>query len=371
MKMNEFKLERYFATYEFSARYLLSPSDCESLMMKELLDNADDDSLNLWHNLKLGYTDSMGHPVLRREIARLYDRIEEENVITAVPEEAIFMIMHTLLEAEDHVIIIDPVYQSLREIPATIGCTISHWPVRENNKRWCLDLDFLDKSITAETKLLVVNFPHNPTGYLPSLEQFNGLIEIARSHNLYLFSDEMYRLLEHEEQRRLPSAVDCYEKAIALFGLSKTFSLPGLRVGWLVTQEDNLLRDFSTLKDYTTICGSAPAEILAIMALRQKEAILAANKKRLRANLEAARDFFTGHDRFFTWFEPGGGSTAYLKLNPAINVVDFCSQLLEEKSIMIVPGEVFDHAGNYFRIGLGRDNFKEALSELGDYLRGL
>ncbi len=368
MKINEFKLERYFAIYEFSAKYLLSPSDCESLTMKELIDNADEESLELWYNLKLSYTESRGHPALREEIAKLYHEIEAGNVFTAVPEEAIFITMHALLEEDDHVIIVEPVYQSLKEIPASIGCSISRWRMEEKDNRWHLDLDSLEKNITAETKMLIVNFPHNPTGYLPNLEQFNRIIEIARRHDLYIFSDEMYWLLEHAKQRRLPSAVDCYEKAITLFGLSKTFSLPGLRMGWIVTREDALLQSLSTLKDYTTICGCAPGEILAIMALRQKESILAANQKRIRANLEAAREFFTGHDRLFTWLEPGGGSTAFIKLNPVISVVEFCKNLVEEKSIMIVPGEIFDYEGNYFRIGLGRDNFKEILSELEDYV---
>jgi len=368
MKIKPFKLERYFAIHEFSAKYLLSPSDCESLTMKELIDNADESSLEMWHNLKLGYTESMGHPVLRDEIARLYSTIEADNVITAVPEEAIFITMHALLEENDHVVIIDPVYQSLKEIPASIGCSITNWRMEEKESRWHLDLDLLEKSITPETKMLIVNFPHNPTGYLPSLEDFKRIIEIARRHDIYIFSDEMYWLLEHDEEMRLPPAVDSYEKAISLFGLSKTFSLPGLRMGWLATREDELLRKLSTLKDYTTICGSAPSEILAIMALRQREAILETNKKRIRDNLQAARTFFTRHDSLFTWLEPKGGSTAFLKLNPEIDVVEFCEKIVEEKSIMIVPGEIFDYKGNYFRIGLGRDNFKNILLELEDYL---
>lgn len=371
MKINPFKLERYFAIHEFSARYLLSPSDCESLTMKELLDNADEESLEMWRNLKLGYTESMGHPVLREEIARLYSSIEADNVITAVPEEAIFITMHALLEEGDHVVIIDPVYQSLKEIPDSIGCSITNWPVEEREGRWHLDLDSLEEGITPETKMLIVNFPHNPTGYLPSQEDFKRIIEIARRHDIYIFSDEMYWLLEHGEEMRLPPAVDCYEKAISLFGLSKTFSLPGLRMGWIATREDDLLRKLSTLKDYTTICGSAPAEILAIMAMRQKEAILETNRKRIHDNLQAAREFFTRHDGLFTWLEPKGGSTAFIKLNPETEVVEFCEKIVKEKSIMIVPGEIFDYEGNYFRIGLGRDNFKEILLELEEYVAEL
>ena len=367
MNINEFKLERYFAIHEFSAKYLLSPSDCESLTMQELIENADQESLDLWNNLKLGYTESKGDPLLREEIAKLYYHTSAEDVITIVPEEGIFLAMHALLEQGDHVIIINPAYQSLVEIPRAIGCSITSWQVEERNQKWHLDLDYLEKNINPDTKMIVLNFPHNPTGYLPTLEEFHRIIEIARQHDLYFFSDEMYWLLEHQGSSRLPAATDSYKKGISLFGLSKTFSLPGLRLGWLATREDELLKKISVLKDYTTICGSAPSEILAIMALRQKEDILKANKDRILENLAAARAFFTKRDNLFTWLEPRGGSTAFVRLNPKYDVEELCEKIVREKSIMIVPGGIFDYAGNYFRIGLGRNDFKTILHELEEY----
>ena len=177
MKINEFKLERYFAIHEFSAKFLLSPSDCESLTMKELVDKAEQDSLELWNNLKLGYTESKGHPILREEISKLYKNIKAHNVITAVPEEGIFITMNAVLEENDHVIIIDPVYQSLAEIPRSIGCSITSWRIEERDHQWYLDIGFLEKNINSKTKMLIMNFPHNPTGYLPPIEDFNKIIE--------------------------------------------------------------------------------------------------------------------------------------------------------------------------------------------------
>ena len=367
MKINEFKLERYFALYEFTAKYLLSPSDCESLTMGELLAKADPESLELWRDLKLGYTESRGHPILREEIAKLYKHANADQVITVVPEEGIFLTMHALLEADDHVIIIEPAYQSLVEIPRSLGCSVTRWPVEEKDGQWHLDPESLRKQVETKTKMIIVNFPHNPTGYLPRPEDFNSIIEIARQHNLYLFSDEMYWLLEHQEGTRLTAAADIYEKGISLFGLSKTFSLPGLRIGWLVSQEEELLEKIVVLKDYTTICGSAPAEILAIMALRQREGILKTNKERIEANLAAARAFFTKRSQLFTWLEPQGGSTAFVRLNPKYPVEELCHRIVSDMSIMIIPGTIFDYEGNYFRIGLGRDNFPKILSELEEY----
>ena len=372
MKINEFKLERYFAIHEFSAKFLLSPSDCESLTMKELVDKAEQDSLELWNNLKLGYTESKGHPILREEISKLYKNIKAHNVITAVPEEGIFITMNAVLEENDHVIIIDPVYQSLAEIPRSIGCSITSWRIEERDHQWYLDIGFLEKNINSKTKMLIMNFPHNPTGYLPPIEDFNKIIEIAYKHNMYIFSDEMYWLLEHKEGMGLPSVADTYKKGISLFGLSKTFSLPGLRLGWIVTQEDELLHRLSALKDYTTICSSAPSEILGIMALRQKEDILKANKERIQVNLAAARAFFTKHNSLFTWIEPQGGSTAFVKLNPEkFSIKEFCSRIVKEKSIMIVPSNIFNYEGNYFRIGLGREDLQVILNELEVYVNSL
>lgn len=371
MRIKEFKLERYFAIHEFSAKFLLSPSDCESLTMKELVDKADQDSLRLWNNLKLGYTESKGHPILREEISKLYKNIKTDNVVTAVPEEGIFITLNAVLEEDDHVIIIDPVYQSLAEIPRSIGCSITNWRIEERNGQWHLDIGFLEKNINPKTKMLIINFPHNPTGYLPPPEDLNNIVKIASKHNMYIFSDEMYWLLEHKEGTGLPSVADIYERGISLFGLSKTFSLPGLRLGWIVTRENDMLHRLSALKDYTTICSSAPSEILGIMALRQKEDILKANKERIQVNLAAAREFFAKHDGLFSWIEPGGGSTAFVKLNPRMRIKEFCSRIVEEKSIMIVPGEIFDYEGNYFRIGLGREDFRAILNELEVYVDGL
>lgn len=368
MEINEFKLERYFAIYEFTAKYLLSPSDCESLSMSELINNADEESLSLWNNLKLGYTESKGHPILREEISKLYNNITPEDVINFVPEEGIFVTMNAVLKEGDHVIAIDPIYQSLVEISKSLGCSVTNWRIEEKNNQWSLDIDFLENNIKDNTKMIIVNFPHNPTGYLISKEELNRIIEIARKHDIYLFSDEMYWLLEHNEGKGLPSVADIYEKGISLFGLSKTFSLPGLRLGWIATQDKELMNQLAKLKDYTTICGSAPSEILGIMALRQKEAIIKRNKERIKDNLEVAQRFFNKNSSLFTWIEPKGGSTAFPRLNARVKAAEFCDRIVKEKNIMIVPGEIFDYEGNYFRVGLGRDNFKEILNLLEEYI---
>ncbi|MGB9669423.1 MAG: aminotransferase class I/II-fold pyridoxal phosphate-dependent enzyme, partial [Anaerolineales bacterium] len=188
-----FKLERYFAKYEFKVNYLLSPSDCESLTLTELLAMADPLSQGLWNNLRLGYTESNGNPLLRHEISQLYTQICPQQILVAAPEEAILLAMQAILNPADHVISIFPAYQSLYEIAQSMGVDVSFWQIKESQSGWTLNLDELEALIRPNTRLLVVNFPHNPTGYQPQPEDYQKLIEFARQHNLYLFCDEMYR----------------------------------------------------------------------------------------------------------------------------------------------------------------------------------
>jgi aspartate/methionine/tyrosine aminotransferase len=138
-----FKLERYFARHEFKARYLLSASDCEALSMKELLALADEDGLARWQSLSLGYTESLGLPVLRSEIARLYQAVPAEHILTLTPEEGIYIAMQALLKPGDHVICLFPAYQSLYEIARSIGCEVTPWMLRPDGDRWRLDFEAL------------------------------------------------------------------------------------------------------------------------------------------------------------------------------------------------------------------------------------
>ncbi len=367
MTINPFKLERYFAQYEFNIRYLMSSSDCESLSLAELLQMASPESLALWQELKLGYTESQGHPLLRAEIAALYEHIPAENILTAAPEEAIFIAMHTLLSPGDHVISVAPAYQSLYEIARSLGCPVTPWMMELGEGGWKLDLSRLETCLTERTRLLVLNFPHNPTGHNLTHAELDAVIQFARKHNLVIFSDEMYRLLEMDPAARLPAVCDLYEKAISLSGLSKSFALPGLRIGWLATQDHGWMEGWLTFKDYTTICSSAPSEILGIIALQNKETIVERNRQIVRANIAAAGQFFKAHATRFTWIAPQAGSIAFPRWDGAIPVEQFCKDLLEY-GVMLVPGSLFDYPGNHFRLGLGRRNFSDGLGQVEKFL---
>lgn len=368
MPIAPFKLERYYALHEFKARIMLSSSDCESLSMAELLAMASPESLAVWNNLKLGYTETQGSPALRAEASRLYDHIPPENLLVAAPEELIFIAMQTLLQPGDHVVALAPAYQSLYEIASSIGCDLSFWNLHPTKNGWEADPAQLEKLITPQTRLLVLNIPNNPTGYLPSREEFDAILHIARKHGIAIFADEMYRLLEYQPADRLPAVCDAYEKGISLSGLSKTMALPGLRIGWLASQDPSLLDRWSAFKDYTTICNSAPSEVLGLIALQNRPAIVSRNLEIIHANLNLAADVFTRYLHLFNWFPPKAGSIAFPEWIGKTSVDELCQGLLDHFSVMLVPGRMFDYPGNHFRLGMGRRNFAEGMSALEQYI---
>jgi len=367
MKIPPFKLERYFAEYEFSSQYLLSSSDCESLSLSELIARADPETLKLWDELKLGYTESAGHLLLRNVIAETYAGIVPESTVVAAPEEAIFLLMHALLESGDHVVCTFPGYQSLYEVARSIGCEVSFWEPDEA-QGWRFAIDKLAGTLKPNTKLVVVNFPHNPTGCLPERDDFQAIVDLVREQGAYLLSDEMYRYLELDKGTTLPAGCEMYERAVSLSGLSKTYGLPGLRIGWLASQASEVLARVQELKDYTTICNSAPSEILAIAALRQRSGIIREQCERIRRNVAILDTFFDEHQDWFTWNRPKGGSVCFPRMLAVEDTQAFCGELLADTGILLVPSSQFQYGEQHVRIGYGRDDLAQVLELFAEYL---
>ena len=369
MHLPPFKLERYFAQYEFSVRYLLCSSDCESLPVADLLalePGAREGLEHLW----LGYTESLGAPSLREEIGRLYTGIGPEQVLVhSGAEEAIFLLMHAVLQAGDHLVVHWPCYQSLFEVARAIGCELTFWEARRENA-WALDLDELGRSLRPTTRLVVVNTPHNPTGFLMPPEDFRRLNRLLQERGILLFSDEVYRGLEYDPAARLPSACEINPRAVSLGVLSKTYGLAGLRLGWIATQEAPLYERMAALKDYTTICTSAPSEYLAELALRHRERIAGRNLDLIRGNLSRLDAFFAARPDRFEWVRPQAGPIAFPRLLEG-DVERFCHDLVTACGVLLLPGTMYDHPGNHFRIGFARRNMPQALEQLEQYLDGI
>ena len=367
MKLTPFKLERYFARHEHSAPYLLSSSDCESMRLRDLL-AFEPDAKKRFESLWLGYTESSGGPKLRQSISRLYQNLDSDRILVhSGAEEAIFNFMNVKLSAGDHVIVHSPCYQSLSEVALGIGAEVSYWQ-GDPDRRWELDLEDLKSLLTGRTKVVVVNFPHNPTGFLPTRDFLFELSALSEHHGFSIFSDEVYRGLELDPSERLPALVEISDNAVSLGVMSKAYGLAGLRIGWIATRDHRLLKELEAFKDYTTICNSAPSEFLATLALRNSEAIVERNLRIIRRNLDRLDLFFESHRDRFSWDRPKAGSIAFPKLLKG-KVEKFCADLLENTGVLLLPGTLYGKRFNSFRIGFGRKNLPDALIRLEKYLR--
>jgi len=368
MNLPIFKLEEFWKKYEFTAPYLLCASDAEALSLNELLALADSEMKEMWETLHLGYTETQGLPLLREEIAKLYTSIKPHQILTtAGAEEGIYCTMRSLLALGDHVIVVTPCYQSLETLPKSFGAEITTIALSPKN-RWKLSLEDVQRAFQENTKLIILNYPHNPTGALLDKEVFEGIIDLAKVHDAYIFCDEMYRYLEINEQDRLPTMADAYEKGISLFGMTKPFGLAGLRIGWLASRDTDYLQKVADYKHYTSICNSATSELLAVIALRAKKTILAKNRKIMLDNLILLDQFFQRHSSSLRWTRPESGTIGLVELLLPVSIDDFAQELVEKTGVLIMPGSVFDMPGNFFRIGFGRKNFPDVLHHFENYI---
>ena len=365
MRIADFALERYFARWEFAVDHLLCASDVQGYPMAELLALADDDTRRMWDGLTLGYTESTGHPLLRAEIASLYEDLEPDDVLVfAGAEEAIFCLANVLLGPGDHAVVTWPGYQSLYEVARATGADVTFHELREEHG-WAIDIDLLRSQVTPSTRLVVVNAPHNPTGMQPDRATFDALVALAEEVGAHLLVDEVYRFLEFDGVERLPAGADASPRGISLGVMSKSFAMAGLRIGWLATRDRDVLERCARFKDYTTICSSAPSEVLALIGLRARETVLARSRSIVADNLVALDTFFDAWSDRFTWVRPRAGSVGFPRLTvPGVSIDDWAAGLVEAEGVLLLPGSQFDYGGNHFRLGFGRADLPIALERL-------
>ncbi len=370
MTLPPFKLERYFAEHEFNTPHLLCCSDCETFSIREILD-LEPGAQDRFLKLRLSYTEAPGALELRQAVAGLYENLGPEHILVhAGAEEAIFNFMQAVLEPGDHVVIQWPCYQSLYQVAASMGCEAALWTASEE-RGWSPGLEDLEKLLKPTTKAVVINSPHNPTGAVLSREAFAGLEMLARERGIIVFSDEVYRFLEYEEAAVRPALADVLDSAVSLGVMSKSFGLPGLRIGWIATRNEDVYRRMAAFKDYTTICNSAPAEFLSCTALRHRDRLLRRNMDLINRNRLLIEDFFARRQDFFHWTPPQAGPIAFPSLRDGRAAEPFCRDLLRKQGVLLLPGHVYgDSLSGNFRIGFGRSDLPESLARLEKYFTG-
>lgn len=365
-KLEPFALERFFARYEFSTRYVLCPSDPESMPLRELL-AFEPDAAQRFAQLRLGYVESRGTPELRESIAGLYAHGDAARVLVhAGSEEPIFTFMHAALEPGDHIVVQFPAYQSHYSIAESIGASVTRWDC-DLDGEGAPDVASLARLLRPETRAIVVTTPNNPTGYSFSRAEFDAIVELARSRGLWLFCDEVYRGTEREAQR-LPAACDVYERGVSLGGMAKAYGLAGLRIGWVSSAQTSLLERMAGIKDYLTICSSAPSEFLAALALRHDADLTDRVRGICARNVDLLDAFFTRRADLFRWRRPRAGTTAFPRYLGNAGSEAFCRRAVEEAGVLLLPSTAFDAGDAHFRIGYGRANFPEALAALDAFI---
>jgi aspartate/methionine/tyrosine aminotransferase len=363
------KVEQFFGEWDARVEHVACASDVDGLSMRELLQLADPETRALWEGLELGYTDTLGHPLLREAITEQYARMRagEITVCGGGAVEAIFLLANVLLKPGDHALVVWPAFESLFRIAPTLGATITPIELDAGNG-WRLDLDVVRQAVRPNTRALFVNFPHNPTGALPTRHEFEQLLAFAREAGITVVSDEVYRGLEHDPDAMLPAACDVDEQAVSIGVMSKSYGLAGLRVGWLATRNKRITDAARVLKDYTTVCAAAPAEILALIALRAGPQLIERSRQIILSNLSVGESFFTEHSDAFEWAAPKAGPMAFPRLRLPVPVDEFVTDLAREKSVLFLPGTIFDTTDNRLRLGLGRSSLPTALERVDDYL---
>jgi aspartate/methionine/tyrosine aminotransferase len=362
MNIAPFQTEQFFARYEFETPYQLCNSDCESLTIADLLGLAGL-PLEALGGERLGYSESQGRPALRAAIAARYGSVApDEVVVLGSPVEGIYLAARTLLEAGDEVVVLSPAYDALVNLFEHVAGPghVRRWTLRAEPGGWRLRLQDLEALLSPRTRLLVVNFPHNPTGYLPDLALQADLLALAEKRGLRLFCDEMYFGLVHSGTAPVPSAADQSARAVVLSGLSKTYGLPGLRCGWLVVRDAALRERIMNWKYYTSICPAVPSEALALAALRVADTLRQRNIARIERNLAQAEPFFARWPRRFDWRRPRAGSTALVGFDvPSVSALS--DRLAREEGLLIQSAAMLGGSDRQMRIGLGRDGFAAAL----------
>ena len=369
MKIKDFGVEIWMNLYENNCKYNLAETCVESMTVKELLTLAgnQDEVMNNILNMQMSYGDIEGSDKLISGVRSLYRNIDAKKVaITHGAIGANALTMFSLVEPGNRVISVLPTYQQHYSIPEAYGADVKILKLKPEND-FLPDLDELKSLVNDNTKLICINNPNNPTGALMDEAFLKEIVEIAKSVDAYIICDEVYRGLDHKGPGFTTSIADLYDKGISSGSISKTFSLAGLRIGWLVGPEE-FIEQVNKRRDYTTISCGRIDDYLASIALENKDKIIDRNHKIVRDNIRILDEWVQNEPKI-TYVKPKSGTTAFLKYDFDMPSEEFCLKLLESKGVMLVPGTAL-HTEGFLRIGyaFSPSALKKGLEKLSEFL---
>ena len=327
-------------------------SNPQVLSWNELSELIDMDVKAIIGSSQLGYESTQGSTSVREAITQQYhQQINTDQVLlTSGAQEGIFMAMHALLEADDHVLAFTPCFEPLVKVAVDIGAAVTTLPLDAANG-WAINWQQLENSIQKNTKAVVINFPHNPTGSHITEQELNQLVDICDHHGCWLFSDEVFRGLEHDNNHRLPAASDLYHRAISMGVMSKALALPGIRLGWLTCQNQSFIQQAMVVKSHLSICQSSLDAALCEHIIPHSEAIWQRNQSIITHNKQTVNDLLTDSAHCF-WHQPAASATAFIQLKNRTGI-EFAKYLATEHQIMVMPNEAFLTPVEGFRLTLG------------------
>ncbi len=350
MKIEALELEKWFRQHYFDSEIILCVSGVEEYTIGELREIIHL-SQNEMDSIVLLDSPSYGCDGIRQAIARRWiDGKTEHVLVTHGSSEAIFLVMNALLCPGDEVVVLTPCYQPLFSIPRAIGCQVKFWQLR-SEQMFTPDLEELSRLVTSRTRMLVVNFPNNPTGVSLTMEQQHELIRIAARHGSYLFWDAAFVDLTYNTPP-LPDPSQYYERTITVNTLTKSYGLGGLRVGWCLA-DPAILKECVTIRDHITLNLSPLIEYLAERVVIHLDTVLDRRLKQARINHKILTQWLTEHQGVIECVIPQGGVSALIKLCNGRNAEAFCQRLAQEQGVFLLPGSCFGHS-EFVRLGFGR-----------------
>ena len=350
MKIREFGVEIWMNEFENKCEFNLAETCVESLTISQLLALAGRNDMALTELLpmKMTYGAIEGSDRLRDAISRLYESQARENIVVTHGTIGANALVHqALVSPGDRVLSVLPTYQQHYSIPESYGADVQILRLREENA-FLPDLEELQRLALPGTRLIAINNPNNPTGSLMDREFMQQIASIARDCGAWVLCDEVYRGIDQDGDGFTASIADLYEEGISTSGVSKTFSLAGLRVGWIAAPTE-IIRAVSIHRDYNTISVGMVNDYLAAMALENSSRILGRSREITRTNLRIL-DEWIAQEGSMDYVKPRSGTTALLKYDMDMPSRDFCLDLLRETGVMLTPGSAMDMEG-YVRIG--------------------
>lgn len=361
MKIEGFGVESWLNEYERQATVDISQSTISSMTVQDVLDFEDDKGVAFLENLKtekMNYGWIEGSLEFKAEISKLYKNVPADNILqTNGATGGNFVALYSILHEGDEVVAMHPAYQQNYDIPKSFGCQVKFWEIKEDNA-WLPEIADLENLVTSNTKMITITNANNPTGAFMDKSYLEKVVEIAKKADAYVLVDEVYMPLD--ESIEFASIADLYEKGIAVNSMSKTFSLPGTRIGWIATQSKELADLFRNCRDYTMICGGVFNDAFATLAMKHRDKILDRNRRILKKNLQILIDWVNSEKRA-SLIPPKMISTSCVKLDIPVDDEEFCLELLNETGTLLVPGSRFELPG-HVRLGYATD---EATLKLG------